>query len=54
MKQQAARKPFVAPKLSEEASLEDVTLQSLGTPVRNNSVTKENLATRAAKGGRAA
>jgi hypothetical protein len=54
VKQQPARKPFVAPKLSEEASLEDVTLQSLGTPVRNNSVTNENLAARAAKGGRTA
>lgn len=54
MKQRTGRKPFVAPRLTEEASLEGVTLQSLGTPVRNNSISKENLATRAPKGGRAA
>jgi hypothetical protein len=31
----SARKPFVAPKLKEEASLADVTLISGGNPTRN-------------------
>jgi len=32
VKQIPARKPFVAPTLNEEASLEGVTLASLGSP----------------------
>ena len=49
-----ARKPFVAPKLKEEASLEGVTLVSAGQPTRSNAGTKDNLASRTSQGGRAA
>lgn len=51
---QSTRKPFVAPKLKEEASLEGVTLVSQGNPVRNNGTDQRNLATRTPQGGRAA
>lgn len=53
MKQQPARKPFVAPKLNEEASLEGVTLVS-GIQVRRNASSQDNLASRTPRGGRAA
>ena len=52
--QTPARKPFVAPKLREEASLEGVTLVSAGQPTRSNAGTKDNLANRTPQGGRAA
>jgi len=51
---QPTRKPFVAPQLKEEASLEGVTLVSLGAPTRNNAGNTENLASRNSQGGRAA
>ena len=51
---QSTRKPFVAPKLTEEASLEGVTLVSKGTPVRSNANDQRNLATRIPQGGRSA
>jgi hypothetical protein len=54
VKQQPARKPFVAPKLTEEASLEGVTLVSAGQPTRSNAGAKDNLASRTPQGGRAA
>ena len=51
---QSTRKPFVAPQLKEEASLEGVTLVSQGNPVRSNAADKRNLATRVPQGGRTA
>ena len=48
------RKPFVAPKLKEEASLEGVTLISQQNPTRSNASSKDNLASRAPQGGRVA
>lgn len=54
MNHKSTRKPFVAPKLREEASLEGVTLQSAGQPTRSNAGTKVNLASRTPQGGRAA
>jgi hypothetical protein len=51
---QPTRRPFVAPQLKEEASLEGVTLVSLGAPTRNNTGNTENLASRNSQGGRAA
>lgn len=54
MEQKPKRKPFVAPKLTEEASLQGVTLTSSGQPVRGNSTNEGNLASRTQQGGRAA
>ena len=55
MEQKPKRKPFVAPKLTEEASLEGVTLVSGGNPVRGNSTNSQsNLASRTQQGGRSA
>ncbi len=55
MEQKPTRKPFVAPKLTEEASLEGVTLVSLGQPTRGNSTNSQgNLASRTQQGGRSA
>lgn len=51
---QPTRKPFVVPQLKEEASLEGVTLVSLGAPTRSNAGNNENLASRNSQGGRAA
>ena len=51
---QPTRKPFVVPQLKEEASLEGVTLVSLGAPTRSNAGNNENLASRSSEGGRAA
>lgn len=54
MNKKPTRKPFVAPKLIAEASLEGVTLVSAGNPTRSNASSKENLASRTPQGGRAA
>jgi len=55
VKQNTLRKPFVAPKLQEEASLEGVTLVSAGIQVRGNSTNNQgNLASRTQQGGRVA
>jgi hypothetical protein len=54
VRQNLTRKPFVAPKLNAEASLEGVTLLSSINPTRSNASSKDNLASRAPKGGRAA
>ena len=51
---QPTRKPFVAPKLTEEASLEGITLVSGGQPTRSNAGNNETLASRKPQGGRAA
>ena len=51
---QSTRKPFVAPKLTEEASLEGVTLVSQRNPVRSDATDKRNLATRTPQGGQSA
>ena len=51
---QPTRKPFVAPELKEEASLEGVTLVSGGNPTRGNANDQRNLATRDPQGGRSA
>jgi hypothetical protein len=52
--QKLTRKPFVAPKLREEASLEGVTLVSAGNPTRGNTTDSQNLASRKQQGGRSA